>query len=359
MHYQEKDNLDIAQTILLDPNIRAGNNDIYVGLVKDTGELPYYTKFERFLKNNKIAYDYFYIHSSSWNKDAAKFNVIIWRPMSSPWSLEEAREKIYVLEKYLNKRVYPSYAEVMFYENKILQYYILKNEGFPVIETFISYDYDEVLYWIEKAEYPFVSKLKEGSASQGVSLIRNKRTARGHVEKIFRGGKSTYWPFLKQKNYVFFQKYVENEGFDLRVIIVDENHIFGYYREIPRGEFRASGMGLLVKKELPKEAVKIALDITKQLRFTNLSVDFLRSKADGRFYVIEGSNFIRIKTDEQLKVNGTSGKYRYIYETDSLIFEKGIFWLQELILKRFFEKYYQVYVDHLDGTLTPPHLPLR
>jgi glutathione synthase/RimK-type ligase-like ATP-grasp enzyme len=338
MHYQEKDNLDSAQTILLDPNIRAGNNNIYVGLVKDTGELPYYTKFERFLKNNKIAYDYFDIHSSSWNKDAAKFNVIIWRPMSSPWSLEEAREKIYVLEKYLNKLVYPSYAEIMFYENKILQYHNLKNEGFPVIETFISFDYDEVLDWIQKAQYPFVSKINMGSASQGVTLVRNKKQAKRFAESIFRVGKATYWPFLKQKNYVYFQKYLENDGFDLRVIIVDENHIFGYYREIPKGEFRASGMGLVVKKELPKEAVRIALDATKKLKFTNLSVDFLQSSMDDKFYIIEASNFIRIETDEQLKVNGIPGKYRYLKENDSLTFEEGKYWIQELFLKRFFEK---------------------
>ena len=334
--FEERSNLDLAETILIDSRINLGNI-VNVGLVRDGDD---YTKFERFLKNNKIAYEYFNIHSSSWMEDAKKFDVFIWRPLFSPYELEEAREKIYFLERLLNKSVYPSFAEIMFYENKILQNYILKNEGFPVIETFISYDYDEVLDWLEKAKYPFVSKIKEGAASQGVSLIRNKKTARGHVEKIFRGGKPTYWPFLKQKNYVFFQKYVENEGFDLRVIVVDENHIFGYYREIPKGEFRASGMGLVVKKELPKEAVRVALDLTKKLTFTNLSVDFLQSKADERFYIIETSNFIKIETDEQLKINGIPGRYRYIYETDDLIFEKGSFWVQELTLKNFFEKSY-------------------
>jgi glutathione synthase/RimK-type ligase-like ATP-grasp enzyme len=179
-----------------------------------------------------------------------------------------------------------------------------------------------------------------GSASQGVTLVRNKKQAKRFAESIFRVGKATYWPFLKQKNYVYFQKYLENDGFDLRVIIVDENHIFGYYREIPKGEFRASGMGLVVKKELPKEAVRIALDATKKLKFTNLSVDFLQSSMDDKFYIIEASNFIRIETDEQLKVNGIPGKYRYLKENDSLTFEEGKYWIQELFLKRFFEKKY-------------------
>ena len=39
-----------------------------------------------------------------------------------------------------------------------------------------------------------------------------------------------------------------------------------------------------------------------------------------------------------LTINEIHGKYRYNSDTDNLIFEKGDFWLQEIILKRFFEK---------------------
>ena len=34
-------------------------------------------------------------------------------------------------------------------------------------------------------------------------------------------------------------------------------------------------------------------------------------------------------------MNEIHGKYRYKYDTYNLIFEKGDFWLQEIILKRF------------------------
>jgi glutathione synthase/RimK-type ligase-like ATP-grasp enzyme len=340
--YEEKDNLNSAQTILLDPEIKVGDNNLYVGLVRDSGRTPYYTKFERFFRNNKISYNYFDIHLSSWIKNAQKYDVIVWRPRPSPWALEEARDKIYFLERCLSKLVYPSFAEIMFYENKILQYYILKNHGFPVIETFVSYDYDEVSDWIQKAQYPFVSKINIGSASQGVTLVKNKKQARRLVENIFRMGGKTYWAFLKQKNYACFQKYMENRGFDLRVTVIDENNIFGYFRKIPKGDFRASGMDLIIKKELPKEPIKTALDITKRLNFTNLSVDFLQSSKNGEFYIIEASNYIKIETDEQLKVNGIPGKYRYFKETDSLTFEEGKYWIQELFLKRYFEKHFSL-----------------
>lgn len=344
--------LEPADTVICGPAINAARGHIHAGLIKDNGTCPYYPKFERFLKNNRISYAYYDIHASSWMEDAKAFSVILWRPLSLPWILEEAREKIYFLERCLHKRIYPSLDEIMFYENKVLQHFIMKHHAFPVIDTFISSDYDEVRDWIETAEYPFVSKIRTGSASQGVCLVKGKGQARRCVERIFRAGNATYWPFQKQKNYVFFQKYVENRGFDLRITVVDENNIFGYFREVPRGDFRASGMQRVIKKELPKEAVKIALAVAKMLGFTNLSVDFLQAASDLKFFIIEASNFIKIETAEQLKIGETPGRYRYVQETDSLIFEAGRYWIQELILRRYLEGILSV---HTDGSTTQDH----
>lgn len=327
--------LEETDIVLIDRNISL--KGILVGIVKDSGSYAYYPKFERFLGNNSIPFKFLNIHDDQWIENAKQFDVILWHPESSPWALEEAREKIYVLEKYLNKSVYPTFDEVFFYENKILQYDIFHKLNFPVIPTFISHNYDETKVWISQAEYPFVSKIKTGSGSFGTELIKYKLEARLYVEKVFRTGKSTYWPSVKQKNYVFFQKYVRNHGFDLRIIIVDENNIFGYHRLVPEGDFRASGMNIIAHRELPLDAVKIALKIKKKLGFTNLAIDFLQSKDDGKFYIIESAIFNTINKPYNLTINEIHGKYRYCSETDNLIFEKGDYWLQEIILKRFFE----------------------
>lgn len=335
---REACDLETASKVYLEPSLRSRMESMRAGLVRDgDGDHPYYSKFERFLKNNRIPYGFLEIHSSSWLEDAREFDIVIWRPMSFPYELDEAREKIHFLQETLKKHVYPSCSEIMFYENKVLQYYVLKSHGFPIIDTFITFDYDEARDWIRDAEYPFVSKIRTGSGSYSVSLIRNRRAAGKYVEGVFRSGRPTYWPFLRQKNYVFFQRYIENDGFDLRVIVIDEKNIFGYYREVPKRDFRASGMNTVVKKDLPKEAVKIAIEVTKKLGFSNLAVDLLRRTSDGKFLIIEASNFIKIETDEQLKIEGVPGIYRYLAETDSLLFEAGKYWPQELILRRYME----------------------
>lgn len=339
---REKDDLNSAGKIVLDPTVEWQGKRLLAGIAMDGDSPPYYSKFERFMKSNGIHYEFFNIHGSDWIENINRFDVICWRPMSSPWELDEAREKIYFAENILKKKVYPSFREVFFYENKLLQYYILKKEAFPVIDTFISSDYDEVMNWLDTADYPLVSKLRTASASFGVSLLKNKMQAKIHAGKVFRSGKWTCWPHLKQKNYVFFQKFVENTGFDLRVIVIDEKHIFGYFRNVPSNDFRASGAGRVEKKELPQEAIKISLDVLGRLGFLNLAVDFLQSSADGKFHIIEASNFIKVNTNEQLEIKGLPGCYEYRTKTDSLIFREGRYWLQELVLKKFFEKNFSV-----------------
>jgi hypothetical protein len=207
----------------------------------------------------------------------------------------------------------------MLYENKLMQFFTLTLAGLPVIRSLATYDYAEALRWIQQARYPFVSKIRTGSGSQGVTLVRTQRIARRIVEQVFRNGRATYWPFARQKNYVLFQEFMENKGYDIRVIVADDENIFGYFRSVPRGDFRASGYGALRFDALPREAIE------------------LQSAHDGRFHIIEISQFIKIDFASELLVNGVRGRYRYDTASQSLTFEPGRVWPQEIILKNFFE----------------------
>ena len=56
-----------------------------------------------------------------------------------------------------------------------------------------------------------------------------KKIGRKHIDKVFTTGRETYWPYLKQKNYVYFQKFIHDSLYDLRVIIIG-NKYFGYFK---------------------------------------------------------------------------------------------------------------------------------
>ena len=243
----------------------------------------------------------------------------------------EAKAKVELLSRVFNKEILPKEEALWFYEEKIKQQWLLDINQIPCINTFITYSYTEALEYINKAEYPFISKENTSSASQGVFMVKTKSQARKLVDSVFNSGRRTTTPYLRQKNYVIFQEYTPNYGFDLRVIVIGDQFL-GYYRNIPKNDFRASGAGIYLKKEIPQEALLLAQKVRDTFPKTYmLAVDMLKDKRDDLFKVIETSIFIGVDTCEQLKVEGVPGVYRY--KDGQFHFEPGRYWIQELALK--------------------------
>ncbi len=315
----------------------------FVGLVKDFTKEPiapayaYWPKYQRFLQANNIPFDYLDIHASDWMERAAEYDLIVWHVESDPASQHEAETKIFLIENHLKKWCYPSFHEIWFYEDKIRQDYLFRLAGIPSVPTMITHDYREAIKYAAKAELPLVSKISTGSGSLGVELVRNRSRAREIVRQVFFPGRKTYWTYLRQKDYIYFQKYIKDAGFDLRAIVIG-NKVFGYYRMRPERDFRASGAGLYDKRELPEEAIRIALRTRDALKADMIAVDMIRSEKDGNYLVIEASIFIQIDTAEQLVVNGVPGYYEHDGK-GGFFFKAGRFWIQELVLAQITERW--------------------
>jgi hypothetical protein len=114
--------------------------------------------------------------------------------------------------------------------------------------------------------------------------------------------------------------------------------VFGYYRKVLRWDFRASGMNLLEKRELPEQAIRMAREVNRIIKSPMLVVDMLQG-LDGRYSIIEFSPLCQVETPEQLHVNGVPGVYVFDND-DSFHFEKGRYWVHELALKEFLSSDY-------------------
>jgi len=308
----------------------------FVGLVDEYGQgeqgpaTAYWPKYERFLINNDIPYEFYDVHRSDYLEKAARFDVIVWRTLSDPCSQIEAETRIWMLEKMLGKLCSPSYAELWLYEHKERQYYVLKMNGLPTPETFISHSYSEAADFIKTCQYPIVAKIATGSASEGVELVKSYRSAKRFINKVFNRGRATYWGYIKQKNYVIFQEFIPDAKHDLRVIIIG-NKLFGYYRMVPKNDFRASGGYLIRRGAIPADALQLALRAKEAVPENQmLAVDMIKGM-QGPYRIIEISRFIAVQTAEQLHVNGEPGYYHLL--GDSFEFKKGRFWIQELALQ--------------------------
>ena len=303
-----------------------------VGLVQEIMNMnAYWPKYERFLKNNSIPYIFIDIYKSDFYEAVEKVDILVWRTLSDPSSQIEAKSKIEFLDRVLGKKCLPSPDELWFYEDKIRQQWLFDYYKLPAIKTFISFSKQETLDYIKNVKYPFISKEAVSSGSQGVIKVNNYQEAQKLCKQIFGAGRETINTYLKQKDYAYFQELVPNMGYDLRIIIIG-NSLLGYYRYTVGDDFRASGSGKLEKKEIPNEALLLAIKAKNALPPSRvLAVDLLQDNRDNSFRIIETSIFIAVETCEQLMVNGVPG--RYIYENDTIRFEEGRFWIQELALK--------------------------
>jgi len=332
--------MNVADEVLLSPELKQVTTR--VGLVKDTefdaegyfARRASWPKYERFLRNNGINYSVYDVHASNWQTEAHRYDVIIWHPQSTPDFLAEAKSKIYFLERCLKKKCFPSFDELWSYEDKVQAYYLYEFFRLPVVPTFISYSLKEALKFANDTEYPIISKIATGSASCGVLKINNRKEAVRYINTVFsKWGRKTYELSQRQVNYVYFQKFIDDSKFDLRIIIAG-NRLFGYYRYPNKGDFRASGAGNVKKGVLPEDAMRLALRTKEAFNAVSLAVDMLYSEKEKKYLIIETSIFCGIDTAEQLVIDGKAGYYEY--KDDKFTFKEGKFWIQELALLEFF-----------------------
>jgi glutathione synthase/RimK-type ligase-like ATP-grasp enzyme len=304
-----------------------------IGIVRDLERVPRWTKYRRFLRNNGFAHDFCDIHAHDWIERARPFDAII-NLVSNDFShLEEMRIKHHLLESRMGKVCYPSAARTLLYEDKCFEAYLAKVHGLPFAPTAVCCAKDDALAWLETARFPLVSKVNHSSGSMGVEMLRTPREARRVVRQAFsRTGRVVHVPWFRQKNYVYFQEYVPNDGYDIRVILTGDR-AFGYYRKVPRGDFRASGMNTVQRRGLPEEAIRTALEVRRRVRSPMLVVDMVHTP-EGRYVIIEFSIMCLVDRDDDLIVDGVPGAY-VIGEDGGIRFEKGRYWIHELALRQF------------------------
>lgn len=305
-----------------------------VGIVRDPGAHPRWTKYRRLLENNTIPFGFLELDRSDWLDRARDFDVVVGVPSCEPHSVEMIRRKYEILEEHVGIQCYPSAAHVRLYEDKMLEAWICHVHGLPFAPVHISSDRTDALRMVRDLPYPVVSKQVPSSGSVGVEIVRDERRARHIVKRAFSPrGRPTHLPSLRQKNSVYFQEYIPHDGLDLRVVVVG-NLAQGFYRRSLPGDFRASGMGLYEFRDLPVDAIRLAHAVNDVVRSPLLAVDMVRAP-DGSLRIVEFSPISGLDpTPDDAVVDGVPGIYRL--DSDGVPrFAPGRHWAAELALRQF------------------------
>ncbi|MGQ9919614.1 MAG: hypothetical protein ACUVS7_19645, partial [Bryobacteraceae bacterium] len=80
----------------------------------------------------------------------------------------------------------------------------------------------------------------------------------------------------REKGYVYFQDFIPGNLYDIRITVVGDR-AFGFTRDVCKGDFWASGSGLLVydRSRINLACVRMAFDVSRKIGSQNAAFDIL------------------------------------------------------------------------------------
>lgn len=214
-------------------------------------------------------------------------------------------------------KVFPDVNTSWHYDDKLGQKYLFECKDIPHVKTFVFYEKKEALFWLNKAQYPIVFKLRSGAGSNNVKLVKNAKEGARFVKKAFGLGfpavdlyevaSQALWEFRRDKKirdlvrfgyhyiraisgvrsesislrgkeigYVYFQEFIPDNKYDDRLVVVG-NRCFCVRRMCRENDFRASGSGILKYDHniFPKESIELAFLVSKKIGTQSVAMDIV------------------------------------------------------------------------------------
>jgi glutathione synthase/RimK-type ligase-like ATP-grasp enzyme len=223
-----------------------------------------------------------------------------------------AKQLLYSLQK-KGLKVFPDYDTTWHFDDKVGQKYLLESIGAPLVPSYVFYTKKDAIDWVNSASFPKVFKLRGGAGSANVMFVKDKYDARKLINTAFGRGFKQYnavnslkerWrkyklgkanatyvvkglfrlfirPVLSkmrapEKGYVYFQDYIPNNFYDIRVCVVG-NRAFAIKRLVREHDFRASGSGSIIyeKTQIDERCIQIAFDVNCRLNAQSVGFDFV------------------------------------------------------------------------------------
>ena len=279
-----------------------------------------------FCEKNTIDYEIIDGFDSNIIEKLKHFDVLLWH--FSGFSLPDmkfARSVIYSAKK-MGLAVFPDFNEAWHFDDKIAETYLLQSVDAPIPDSKLFYSFNDLQKYSDThAEYPVVAKLRNGSGSHNVKLLKNKNDLLKYAKKMFsKGLKSTPDLIFKTKSnlstaknfttfknrllrspefirillrgrkfdreqgYVFFQEFIPNDGFDLKVVVVgDKLSIIG--RNTRKNDFRASGGGDLFYDHtmISGDLVNDIFEVNDKLGFQCMGYDIVINTLTKKPVIVE------------------------------------------------------------------------
>lgn len=255
-------------------------------------------------------------------------------------------ERLFIMTRHMGKLVYPSYEELLIYENKRLAQYWLEAHGFPHPETFVFYRKRDLNRFLENyRDFPLIYKTNIGAKSSGVKVLKTASRAKRVGRKIFgifptpsltrgytpvRSGRILRVPApgVRERHVMLLQKF-EGIRWEWRMVRIGGSY-FGH-RKLPGKKGLSSGTLRKGWGAPPVELLRLTRDICDTGGFNSMAIDIFETE-DGRYLVNELQSIFGQSTENLMYVDGEPG--RYIEKDGDFIFQPGEFNLHNSFMLR-------------------------
>jgi glutathione synthase/RimK-type ligase-like ATP-grasp enzyme len=259
-------------------------------------------------------------------------------------------------------KVFPDHNTFFSYDDKLSQKYVFEALQIPHAPTHVFYNKKDAKQWLSDTAYPIVFKLRCGSRSSNVVLLKNKKCATLCLNKMFGRGikpvSSAFYDFKtkihahshkrdwaatikrlpntlkytlnasftmsREKNYYLVQEFMPGNSFDTRVVIIG-NKAIAFRRHNRPNDFRASGSmnADLNQEKINKSAILLSFEAANKIGSQSMAFDIL-CNVKNKPVLIEMS--YTCPSDTIFKVGG--------YWDSSLVFHNDPVCLEEEIISQ-------------------------
>lgn len=285
--------------------------------------------WEEYLKENGIEYDKVDLFAVDAIETLKNYDVLLWHFGQYGWTdMLETRSILYSAKK-MGLKVFPDFNDAWHFDDKVAEMYILQAIGAPLPGSKVFYKMPVLKEAVKNGDicFPIVAKLRTGSGSHNVKLIKSKSQLFSYARRMFGRGynpapsiiykttsnirsshdKATFIAkfkripeflqvlkgarmFNNEKGYVYLQEFIPNDGFDMKVVVVGDK-LSGLYRPTRSHDFRASGGGEVYydKNLFTEDLIKSAFKTADALGVKCIGFDFVVNKETGKAVIVEMS----------------------------------------------------------------------
>lgn len=282
--------------------------------IQDTGKNSFSNRWVEYCNSNNIGYKIVNAYSSNIIEQLKDCDAFMWHFHHGNYKdMLFAKQLLYSLEN-SGKQVFPNYRTCWHFDDKVGQKYLLEAIEAPLVHSYVFYTKNEAIEWINKATFPKVFKLRGGAGAINVQLAKTKKDAIRLTNRAFGKGFIQYdWyskykeelrnyklrrntlrdvlrpiyyslkpnptEFAKfrgnEKGYVYFQDFIPNNNYDIRLIVIGGKYAYGLRRINRQNDFRASGSSNFKYDNIPIKVVEVAFKTSQKLNLQSCAFDFI------------------------------------------------------------------------------------